>query len=498
MSRAFYTIQSFETKSKAYSLLPFRYRQLGGEELLVNEVGEYVTAPTGTVQSLTRGVIDKNSELYKTLKSRHFVFDSASSSLLDILATKYRTKKSFMNGFAKLHIFVVTLRCDHSCHYCQVSRQTSDRTAFDMSESTAERSLQILMRAPSKRLTLEFQGGEPLLAFDRIQDIVRRAKDLAAAHDKEIEFVIVTNLAYATDTVLSYCRDHQIKLSTSLDGPAFLHNTNRPRPGNNSHEITISNLQRAREIVGPDNVAALMTTTRLSLDYPIEIIDEYIKYDFRSIFLRPISPYGFAVKTHQRTGYDMSRFLQFYKRALDYIIELNRRGIDFQEVYAKIILTKILTPYPTGYVDLQSPNGAGIGTLVYNYDGNLYASDEARMLAEMQDTTFKLGNVHSHTYEEIVKGPEFQRLLSAACNETLPGCVDCAFQPYCGADPVFHHATQGDLIGHRPSSSFCMKNMTIIDYLFSLLQANDRQLLRIFFTWIRDQGLNDMALEVPG
>src|SRR5262249_18600683 len=149
------------------------------------------------------------------------------------------------------------------------------------------------------------------------------------------------------------------------------------------------------------NVSALMTTTRRSLDHPTEIIDEYLRQGFRSIFLRPISPYGFAIRTRRRTGYEMDRFVEFYKTGLAYILDLNRRGVDFQEVYAKILLTKILTPYATGYVDLQSPAGAGTSVIVYNYDGDVYASDEARMLAEMRDTTFRLGNVYEDSFESM-------------------------------------------------------------------------------------------------
>jgi radical SAM protein with 4Fe4S-binding SPASM domain len=240
-----------------------------------------------------------------------------------------------------------------------------------------------------------------------------------------------------------------------------------------------------------------MTTSRLSLDYPREIVDEYVRQDFRSIFLRPISPYGFAVKSHHRTGYEMDRFIQFYKTALDYIIALNRSGTDLQEVYAKILLTKILTPYPTGYVDLQSPYGAGINVLVYNYDGDIYASDEARMLAQMHDTTFRFGNVHRDSYESIYNSDAFASYLGAACNETLPGCADCAFQSYCGADPIFHHAAQGDLYGHRPTSPFCHKNMELIKHLLALIAADDRELSRIFFAWIGNQGIEDIRRKGP-
>jgi uncharacterized protein len=494
VARNFYAIETYGGQPESYNLLPFRFLALSDRrEVLVNDVGDYLIAERGTAQALAQRTLDTGSDLYQTLKAKQFLYDAESAPLLDILATKYRTKKSFLAGFTKLHIFVVTLRCDHSCHYCQVSRQSADRSKYDMTLSTAIRSLEMMMRSPSKAVTLEFQGGEPLLAFDRIKEIIPRAKELAAVAGKDLDIVVVSNLANANDDMLRYLRDERVKLSTSLDGPAFIHNVNRPRPGNNSYELTVQNIQRAREILGSDQVAALMTTTRLSLDYPVEIIDEYVRMNFRSIFLRPISPYGFAVKSRHRTGYEMDRFLAFYQRGLDYILALNKQGVDLQEVYAKIILTKILTPYSTGYVDLQSPAGAGVSVLVYNYDGDVYASDEARMLAEMCDTTFRLGNVHRDSHRSIFTGDGFRSLLAASCNETLPGCAECAFQPYCGADPVFHHATQGDLFGHRPTSAFCYKNMEIIKYLFGLIGRGDRDIDRILFAWIRNQSVNDMG-----
>ena len=390
--RQFYTIESYQSGKTGYSLLPFRFLRLDDErELLITDVGEYAIAPRGTTDQLVHDRLEAGTALYKTLKAKQVLYDADSAPLLDVLATKYRTKKSFLNGFAKLHIFVVTLRCDHSCAYCQVSRQTADRTLYDMSPAIAERALQLMMRVPANDLTLEFQGGEPLLAFETIKYTVARAKELAVVHNKNLNIVICTNLAFASHDVLAYCRDENIKLSTSLDGPAFLHNANRPRPGNNSYELTIEGIHRAREIVGTQNVAAVMTTTRKSLDYPIEIIDEYRKQDFHAVFLRPISPYGFAVKSKHRTGYEMARFLEFYKKGLAYILDLNRQGVNMQEVYAKIILTKILTPYPTRYVDLQSPTGSGTGVLVYNYNGAVYASDESRMLAERMTSPFVSG-----------------------------------------------------------------------------------------------------------
>jgi uncharacterized protein len=229
------------------------------------------------------------------------------------------------------------------------------------------------------------------------------------------------------------------------------------------------------------------------LDHPRAIIDEYVRMGFKSIFLRPISPYGFALNSKTKTGYETDRFLDFYRIGLDYIIQLNRQGVDLSEAYTKILLTKMLTPFPTSYVDLQSPAGAGISAVVYNYDGDVYASDESRMLAEMGDKRFRLGNVHADDYQTIFGGPVMRELVESSIVESLPGCSDCAFQSYCGADPIFHYATQGDLVGHRPTSLFCRRNMAIIRHLFSLLNSGDADLFRIFFAWIRECAIKEVA-----
>jgi radical SAM protein with 4Fe4S-binding SPASM domain len=162
-----------------------------------------------------------------------------------------------------------------------------------------------------------------------------------------------------------------------------------------------------------------------------------------------------------------------------------------------MVLTKILTPWPIGFVDLQSPSGAGIGVVVYNYDGDVYASDESRMLAEMGQHTFRLGNVLQDGYTEIFFGDTMQQIAAASCNESLAGCSDCAYQPYCGADPVRHFSTQGDIFGHRPSSGFCQKNMGVIKHLFNLLLSKDPELERIFWAWINRENVNAMRLPEP-
>lgn len=486
-----------QTNTK-YVLLPLRFLELNrGEVLLVNDLGEYTFLPNDVFHRFVDRQLDNTSPHYKELESLHFLTTSLTKGFLDRWSVRYKTRKMFLAGFTKLHILVVTLRCNHSCHYCQVSRQSQDKMKYDMSQETASRAVELIFNTPAPAITVEFQGGEPLLNVDVVKFIVERAETLSERFGKRIDFVICTNLAPLTDEMLSFCKDHRVSISTSLDGPEFIHNANRPNRGRDSYQVTIANIKRAREALGNNRVAALMTTTRLSLDYPCEIVDEYVRQGFRSIFLRALNPYGFAIRSLNHIGHTTSRFLDFYKLGLDHIISLNRQGVDIVECYAKIILTKVLTPFSPGFVDLQSPAGIGINVAVYNYDGNVYASDEARMLAEMGDSMFRLGNVHSDSYKEIFGGERLRHLMAASCNETLPGCSDCVFQPYCGADPVRHYATQGDIFGHRPTSEYCEKNMGIFKYLFEKLRTGDETLQRIFLAWIRDDSVANITAAAP-
>jgi len=482
LSRRFKDIEHFrETEKLGYSLLPVRFTQLDESRYVVsNMVGEYLVLPRAQIEDLVEHRISAGTDFYDDLKSKHFIFDQDSQAAHELLGLKYRTKLTQASNFTGLHIFVVSLRCDYSCPYCQVSRQTDDKTAFDMSRDTADRSLDMVFLSPNQAIKIEFQGGEPLLNFELIKYIVERAERLNKEYRRDLRFVIATNLSYMTDEVIDYCLVHDIHISTSLDGPAHLHNKNRPRPGKNGHQLVVDSIRRVQRRLGRERISALMTTTLESLSMPRAIIDEYVGLGLNEIFLRPLSPYGFAVRTGQIDRYDTDKWLDFFKEGLAYILELNRGGYPFREIYSTIILRKMLTPQEAGYVDLQSPAGIAISAIVFNYDGAVYASDESRMLAEMGVSKFRLGNVHTDSYETMLSNDDLMDAIESSITISAPLCTDCAFLPYCGSDPVYHFATQRDVIGNKAMSGFCRKNMGVFRHLISLMEDDPaaRSILR--------------------
>lgn len=457
--------------SEGYRLLPFRFNRIGERYIATNDVGEYVFLAPCELTDLVNHRLPPSLPVYRELQSRHFILEDTSRVAVDLLALKYRSRVARVAEFTALHMFVVTLRCDHSCHYCQVSRQTEDRANFDMSREHAEQAVRMVFRSPARRLKIEFQGGEPLLNFDLIRHIVEYATLLNRHARRDLAFVIASNLSRLTDEILDFCREHRVALSTSLDGPQDLHDKQRPLRGGSSHAAVLVGIGRARRALGNDAVSALMTTTPGAIERVDEIIEEYARTGFHSIFLRALSPYGFAARSLVRR-YDTDAWVAFYKRGLRRVLEMNRAGFPMREECTAILLQKIFSPTGTGYIDLQSPAGIGIAGIVYNYDGSVYASDEGRMLAEMGETQFMLGHLDRNSYEEMMTGEQLLAPLDATVLESAPRCSECAFLPYCGADPVFHQATMGDWLGHKAFSSFCAKQTAVLEHLFELLETD--------------------------
>jgi uncharacterized protein len=462
--------------------LPFRYeRWEDGRVLVTNMVGEHVFLTALEFASLAKLQID-DPALLRRLRAKHIVRRRGEELPVELLALKYRTQHHRLADFTGLHMFVVTLRCEHSCGYCQVSRRTVARTEFDMSPETALAAVDAAFRSPSPRLKFEFQGGEPLLNMEIVQLVTREAHRRNRTEGRQLAFVIASNLALLDDTVLDFADEYDVYFSTSLDGPRDLHNRNRPRPGRDSWERALAGVERIRQRLGEHRVSALMTTTAASLSRVRDIIDTYLEHDFREVFLRPVSPYGFALRPRQRDGYDMAAWIDFYTEGMDHILDLNARGTPVTETYSALVLKKMLTNANPGYVDLTSPAGIGIGALVYNYDGTVYASDEGRMLAENGDTTFRLGHLAHDSYETLMTGAALLDPLEESYTESAPQCSDCAFERWCGADPVFHHATAGDPLGRKPESAFCRRNTAVFRYLLDRY-SGDPQARDLFRNW---------------
>jgi His-Xaa-Ser system radical SAM maturase HxsB len=476
-----------------FQLLPFQFKVFRpGRVLMVNECGDYYFTPAETFEDLMSGNLTEENENYYDLISRSFIRKSGQGDIsIEKTAAKYRSRKSFLCDFTSLHMMVVTLRCNQRCEYCQVSCAEQDAHKYDMSPEVARKIVDIIFESPAKYIKIEFQGGEPTLNWDAVQEAVLYAEEKNQAYGKEAEFVLCTNLIAISMSQLEFCRDHKISVSTSLDGPQFLHDGQRiSRVGESSYNLFIKKLSLAREVLGYDGVDALMTTTALSLQKMKDVVDEYVARGFNGIFIRSLNPYGYAAEQEARLGYDMHVFVEAYVEALDYIIGLNKE-INFQEYFATLLFSRILTPFSTGFVDLQSPAGVGISGAIYDYDGSVYPSDEARMLARMGDDYFKLGNVLTDAHKRIFSGKKLRDIISSSCVEITPGCATCVYQAYCGTDPVRNYLESGDIMRCMEETPFCIKHKGIFEALFSILDGISETDEKIIWNWITPSPARD-------
>ncbi len=394
-----------------------------------------------------------------------------------------------------LHIMVLTLRCNQKCVYCHASAKGAGEKKYDMDEATARRTLDFIFSAPGRDLIIEFQGGEPFLNWPVLKFSVQYARKLAAKGKKNVEFKLVSNLSALDAEKLRFVFENKIGLATSLDGPAPLNDSQRVYAGSSSHAQTAKwikkfNAERPAYLKKGYlyRITALTTVTRQALGGARALADEYLKLGLREIYARPLNPFGFTGANWRRIGYSAREYLAFYRELLERLITLNTEGVEIREKTAQTLLTKILGGTDPAHMDCRMVCGAAIGQLAYNYNGDIYTCDEGRMLSVMGDESFRLGNTADTSYEQVLENPVTKTLCVASCLESLPGCSDCAFKPFCGVCPINSYFS-GSLFPQKANDQRCQINKGILRLLFEkLLNPADRAVLTSWLgeKWYRD------------
>jgi len=369
-----------------------------------------------------------------------------------------------------------------------------DQDGFDMSEDTARRIVDRIFETTSKYITIEFQGGEPTVNWPVLQFVVDYATQKNKVAHKELMFSLVTNMSQMTEERADWLIEHGVMICTSFDGTREVHDWNRHLARGSSYDEVVRWIRRFHEKYqergkDPDlaYVNALMTVTQATVKQdPKKIVDEYISLGLKAIHLRPLNPFGFATKTWQRIGYSPEEYLAFYRAALDYIIELNRAGKStIVEKKTGLYLEKIFTDKDPNYMELRSPCGAGVGQVGYNFDGKVYTCDEGRMIGRMGDDIFEIGDVHAegtHQRDDLAH-PSVRAMQAASYLDSVPGCSDCAYNPYCGVCPIYNYVEQGDLFGKMPGSGWCKISMGVCDYIFDRLAREGDDFRALIAKW---------------
>lgn len=152
--------------------MPIRFRDVAGDVLLTNPWGDWVFVTKAELADLARGKLDASGPLSARLAAKNFL-----RSRVDVekVATAMREKKRFLDYGPILHMMIVTLRCNETCVYCHASRADMDAVHTDMTPEIAGKCVDLALQSTSPSITIEFQGGEPLVAFGIVKHIVTYA-----------------------------------------------------------------------------------------------------------------------------------------------------------------------------------------------------------------------------------------------------------------------------------------------------------------------------------
>lgn len=493
-------------KLKNDKLWFFRFKKFWNDYLITNDIAEYAFLTKNEFNDFISWKIT-SWDKYDELVDKFFIKDSDYES---DMAYYYAKKNQFLAYWPTLHIIVTTLRCNHKCQYCHAAVAPMTAKDMDMTEDTAKKVVDTIFYTSSPNLTIEFQWWESLVNWGIVKYVVEYAEIKAGHLAKRVTFAIVTNLTLMDEEKMKYLIAHNIHVSTSLDWDEETHNFNRTFKDWNSFENVTYWIKRINDeyekIDWKDEddfdwkvkrkVGALLTVTKKSLPRYKEIIDTYVWLWLDGIFLRALNPYWFAAADLESLWYSSEEFIDFYKKSMDYIIELNKKWVNFRENLSTMYLSKILTDTDPNYLDERSPCWACIWQVAYNYDWKVYSCDEWRMLARMWDDNFLMANLNEisfdkypwyEAYQSMINSDTTKTMVQASTLDWLPGYNDSVYKPYIWVCPIHSYKTTWNIIPNYSLDHKKKLDYAVLDYIFNKLRnIEDKKIFEKWILWIKD------------
>ena len=142
----------------------FNFKKFNNQFLLTNDFGRYIFLEKDEFKQFLSTSHVNEETIENRLKKNGFIYDDK-LSFSDEFRYSMVDSKNFLFSPTQLHIFVVTSACNLNCIYCQAHMKNSKNSTF-MNKETAKLAVDFALESPTKDMTFEFQGGEPLLNFD--------------------------------------------------------------------------------------------------------------------------------------------------------------------------------------------------------------------------------------------------------------------------------------------------------------------------------------------
>lgn len=278
--------------------------------------------------------------------------------------------------------------CNMNCKYCFGSQGSFEGCRELMSLDTGIAAIDYLIKNSGKRKNLEvdFFGGEPLMNFDVVKEIIAYGRKVETHNNKKIRFTITTNGILLDDEKISYINRNMENVILSIDGRSEVNDKMR-RTWNDkgTYDLIINNYKKFIKERNDGLYYVRGTFTRENLDFS-EDVKHLIQEGFKNISVEPVvanDNEDYAIKIE-----DVSTILDEYEKLSDYYIHNAKNNQLFEFFHFNIDLEQ-------GPCVIKRISGCGAGTeyMAIAPNGDLYPCHQF-----VGDNDFRIGSVYDTHY----------------------------------------------------------------------------------------------------
>ena len=347
--------------------------------------------------------------------------------------------KNYVMDFKKRQTVVKALclhiahDCNLACKYCFAEEGEYHGRRALMSFEVGKKALDFLIANSGNRVNLEvdFFGGEPLMNWDVVKQLVEYGRSREKECNKKFRFTITTNGVLLNDEIMDFCNREMSNVVLSLDGRKEVNDRMRPfRNGSGSYDLIVPKFQKFAESRGTKDYFVRGTFTRNNLDFSKDVL-HFADLGFKKLSIEPVvadpkEPYSIREE-------DLPQIMEEYDRLAKEFIKREKEGRGFQFFHFMIDLNQ-------GPCVAKRLSGCGSGTeyLAVTPWGDFYPCHQ---FVGMED--FLLGNVDEGITNTKVRD-EF-KLCNVYAREK---CRDCFARFYCsGGCAANAYNFSGDITG---------------------------------------------------
>lgn len=306
--------------------------------------------------------------------------------------------------------------CNLKCRYCFAGKGEYQGEKALMSLETGKRALDFLMENSGNRRNLEvdFFGGEPLMNWDVVKQLVRYGRSKEEENHKKFRFTLTTNGVLLNDDIIEFLNQEMSNVVLSIDGRKEVNDYMRPAVnGKGSYDVILPKFQKVAKTRDQKNYYVRGTFTHHNLDFAEDVL-HLADLGFEQISVEPVvSPpeEDYAIKEE-----DLPKILEEYDRLAKAMLERKKAGQGFHFFHFMIDLTG-------GPCVAKRLSGCGSGTeyLAVTPWGDLYPCHQF-----VGNEDFLMGNVW-----EGVKQTELRDSFKECSVYSKPKCQDCFAKFYC-------------------------------------------------------------------